>query len=301
MAFWCLRGLRVGIEPLHNEEFIGYVPDPSVVVERVNKAYRQRGTTSEDAGSGARHQDDVNTAVKGISFFATRGESIGVLGRNGSGKSTLLRMIAGAEAPTSGSIWALSKPTFLGVKPALIGYLDARQNAYLGCLALGVPKAEAILKSEEIVEWAELGPAALRPLSTYSSGQSARLSFAISTAIRSDILIIDEALSTGDIGFAEKAQQRMRDMLNDAGTVFLVSHSMSEIEKNCNRALWINDGVLVADGDAKLVSGSYKKWISLRNAGDVDGAKEQLSLSKRYYPPKRFVVEDEDTWKIRTA
>lgn len=90
-------------------------------------------------------------------------------------------------------------------------------------------------------------------------------------------------------------------MLNDAGTVFLVSHSMSEIEKNCNRALWINDGVLVADGDAKLVSGSYKKWISLRNAGDVDGAKEQLSLSKRYYPPKRFVVEDEDTWKIRTA
>ena len=301
MELWCSSDLRVGTALLHNEKFIGYVPDPSVVVQGVTKAYRQRGTNSEDAGSGARHQDNVNTAVKGISFFATRGESIGVLGRNGSGKSTLLRIIAGAESPTSGSVQALSKPTFLGVKPALLGYLDARQNAYLGCLALGVPKSQAISKSEEIVEWAELGSVALRPLSTYSSGQSARLSFAISTAIRSDILIIDEALSTGDIGFAEKAQKRMRDMLNEAGTVFLVSHSMSEIEKNCDRALWINDGMLIADGDAKLVSGSYKKWIALRNAGDVSGAKEQLSLSKRYYPPKKFVVEDEDTWKIRIA
>ena len=296
-----MKCLRAGIEPLHSEKFIGYVPDPSVVVQDVTKAYRQRGSASEDAGSGARHQDDVNIAVKGISFFATRGESIGVLGRNGSGKSTLLRIIAGAESPTSGSIRALSKPTLLGVKPALLGYLDARQNAYLGCLALGIPKEQAISKSKEIVEWAELGPVASRPLSTYSSGQSARLSFAISTAIRSDILIIDEALSTGDIGFAEKAQRRMRDMLKDAGTVFLVSHSLSEIEKNCNRAIWINDGELIADGNAKLVSGSYKKWISLRNAGNIDGAKEQIVLSKRYYPPRKFVVETEDTWKIRTA
>lgn len=257
------------------------ISDPAVVVDGVGKKYPISG-----AGRGAGRSPRLHfraeyvDALRDVSFVARKGESIGIIGRNGSGKSTLLRLIAGGEAVTSGVVYVSSQPTLLGVSPALQGWLTGEQNIYLGLLALGMTPYEAKEKIPEIVEWAELSEAAKRPMNTYSSGMGSKLSFAISTAVRPEILLVDESLSTGDAAFAAKAQERMGNLLSGAGNIFLVSHSSTMIMQNCTRTLWIHNGDLIADGETEEVTGMYREFSSKLQDHDVDKAQQFLENVK---------------------
>jgi teichoic acid transport system ATP-binding protein len=244
---------------------------PSLVVDDVHITYRvfggrKLGTSAKSGrrrfGRGREHVGSVQRveAVKGVSFVAHHGESIGIVGVNGSGKSTLLRAVAGLMPPTSGSVYVSGDPSLLGVNAVLLGDLTGERNIMIGGLALGLSKQEVEAKMDEIVDFAEIGDFVYLPMSAYSSGMAARLRFAISSASVPDILMIDEALATGDAAFREKSKARIDEVREQAGTVFLVSHSLATIQSICSRVLWIHQGRLVADGPVDEVSEQYRAF-----------------------------------------
>lgn len=256
---------------------ISYIESANVVVSGVSKRYVISQDRSDDASVvRARKQDQVVDALIDANFVVQPGESVGIIGLNGSGKSTLLSIIAGGQAPTTGQVYTASTPTLMGVAPALQGGLTGAQNIYVGCLALGMTPEEAKKQIPIIADWTELGEAINRPKSTYSSGMGARLAFAISTAIEPEILMIDEALSTGDAAFADKATKRMGELLERAGNLFLVSHSIADIEKNCQRCIWINKGRIIADGPTSEVAPKYHEWARLMGKPDKNPGYEYL-------------------------
>ena len=200
-------------------------------------------------------------------------------------------MISGGLSPTSGRILTRSQPTLMGVSPALQPNLSGQHNIFLGCLALGMSPRDAKSQIGEIAEWTELGDAIKRPMKTYSSGMSARLSFAISTAVRPEILMIDEALSTGDAAFGAKAAARMEELLERAGNLFLVSHALGEIERNCRRAIWISKGKIIADGQTDIVASQYREWAKLMGRENKEPAHEFISEMKQNYKPPLILLE----------
>lgn len=200
-------------------------------------------------------------ALRGVSFTARSGEFIGIIGRNGSGKSTLLRVLAGLEPPSSGTVMTSASPMLLGVNAALIPDLTGAENVKLGALAMGLSPQQADDIFEEVVELSALGDAIDLPMRTYSSGMGSRLKFAISLAADPSILMIDEALATGDATFAERSKRAMDGMLEKAGTVFLVNHAAQTIENMCSRAIWMERGQVVLDGDAVEVARKYR-WFA---------------------------------------
>ena len=203
-------------------------------------------------------------AVRGITFAAKHGEAIGIIGVNGSGKSTLLRAIAGLIPPVSGTVHVAGNPALLGVNAVLMKNLSGARNIMIGALALGLSRKEVKERFDDIVDFAEIGEFVNLPMKSYSSGMGARLRFAISANAVPDILMIDEALATGDAGFRAKSKAKMDEIRESAGTVFLVSHSLATIQAMCTRVLWIHEGELVMDGDPKQVCGSYKKFVADR-------------------------------------
>lgn len=205
-------------------------------------------------------------AVKDVSFVAYRGESIGLVGRNGSGKSTLLRAVAGLIPPTNGEIYVNGRAALLGVNAVLMRKLSGARNIMIGGQALGLSKAEVRERYDEIVEFADIGEFINLPMSAYSSGMAARLRFAISTAAVPDILVVDEALSTGDAQFRARANERIQQIRQSAGTVFMVSHNNNTIKQQCSRALWMDDGHLVMDGPAAEVVEAYSAKYGARAA-----------------------------------
>lgn len=239
-------------------------PDPTIVVDNVVKTYAISRGGSEDLKNSRmlRGRQKVE-ALKGVSMVVSPGESVGIMGLNGSGKSTLLRLISGGEEPTTGRILVKSRPTLMGVAPALQRDLTGEQNIYLGCLALGMSPAEAREQIGIIAEWTELGEAIHRPMGTYSSGMGARLNFAISTSVNPEILLVDEALSTGDAAFGAKAEQRIGEVIDKAGNLLLVSHDIGTIEKLCDRAVWIHKGEVIEDGPMEDISPLYHEWARL--------------------------------------
>jgi teichoic acid transport system ATP-binding protein len=236
-----------------------------VVIDRVHFTYRIVGSRRGGAPAALRRallrenapgQRSVH-AVRGVSFTAYRGEAIGVIGPNGSGKSTLLRGIAGLMAPSSGAVWTHGQASLLGVSAAMMPQMSGDQNIMLGCLALGMTPAEIIESYNDICEFAGIGEFVHLPMSTYSSGMAARLRFAIAAARAPDILLIDEALATGDARFRRRSEKRILELRAHAGTVFLVSHGLGIIRQTCTRAIWLENGKIVLDGDAQTVVDAY--------------------------------------------
>jgi teichoic acid transport system ATP-binding protein len=197
-------------------------------------------------------------AVQGVDLVARQGESVGLIGRNGSGKSTLLQALAGLLPPSDGEVFARSQPSLLGVSAALQPAVSGRRNILVGGLALGMSREEIERRMEDIIEWTGLEDFIDLPIRTYSSGMRARLHFAIATAVEPEILLVDEALSVGDEVFKERSQERVNELLEDAGTVFICSHSMSTIKDMCNRVIWLDQGRIEADGEPDEVIGAYR-------------------------------------------
>ncbi|WP_062077151.1 ABC transporter ATP-binding protein [Demequina globuliformis] len=235
---------------------------PTVVANDVHIHYKTfaSGKAAQNSRNLLRRQRGVRVvkAVRGVSFVAREGESIGVIGHNGSGKSTLMRAIAGLQAPAKGTIYASSRPALLGVNAALLGELSGQKNVILGSLALGHSMAEAEETYKDIVDFSGLGEFIDMPMKTYSSGMSARLRFSIAVSRDHRILLVDEALAVGDKEFRAKSEARIRELREQAGTVFLVSHSMGSIRDTCNRVLWIDHGELKMDGPPEDVIEAYK-------------------------------------------
>jgi teichoic acid transport system ATP-binding protein len=241
---------------------------PTVIVDDVHVTYRvyASGRPAKEASflrkraTSMRRLREVH-AVRGISFTAHEGEAIGVIGSNGSGKSTLLRTIAGLTPPTKGAVWAETEPTLLGVNAALINDLSGERNIVLGGLALGMTPDEVKEKYDSIAEFAAIGEFLDLPMRTYSSGMAARLRFAIAASVTHRVLLIDEALAVGDAKFQRRSEQRIRELRGEAGTVFLVSHSLKSVLDTCERALWIDKGILRLDGPAGEVVEAYQASV----------------------------------------
>jgi teichoic acid transport system ATP-binding protein len=225
-------------------------------------AYRNAQSKLREVVEGSKKTRSAVTeihAVRGISLVAHHGESIGIVGRNGAGKSTLLRALAGLIPPSKGKVYVDAQPSLLGVSAALMPTMTGEKNIMLGCLALGLTFEQAQEKFDEIVEFSGIGEFVYLPMNAYSSGMQARLRFAISAAIVPDILMVDEALATGDREFRKKSEKKFREIRDQAGTLFLVSHNPGSIEDHCDRAVWIEQGKIIADGDARDVMKEYIK------------------------------------------
>jgi teichoic acid transport system ATP-binding protein len=224
-----------------------------VVIDDLHVTYRVyedvRPTLRRFVANGFRPRPHVRVeAVRGISLTVMPGESVGILGRNGSGKSTLMAALAGLLPAERGSVLATSQPVLLAVGSAMQGELSGRRNIVIGASALGVTKAETLRRIEEIIDFTGLRHAIDRPLKTYSSGMAARLQFGIASSVRPEILLLDEALSTGDAEFAQRSEARINEIIGDAGTVFVVSHSPDELRRLTRRGVWIDAGRIVFDG-----------------------------------------------------
>jgi teichoic acid transport system ATP-binding protein len=249
---------------------------PTVVVDGVHVVYRVHRPGTPGSGSPVAALRRILTgkrapairevhAIKGVSFAAYRGEAIGLIGSNGSGKSTLLRAIAGLLPVQRGAIYTLGQPSLLGVNAALMNDLSGERNVVLGCLAMGMTRAEVREATDEIIEFSGIndrGDFSSLPMRTYSSGMAARLRFAIAATKRHDVLLIDEALATGDARFRRRSEERVRQLRADAGTVFLVSHSIGSIRDTCERTLWLESGVLRADGPTDDVIAEYDQFMN---------------------------------------
>ncbi|MFG3304250.1 ABC transporter ATP-binding protein [Streptomyces wuyuanensis] len=247
---------------------------PTVVVDDVHITYRVNGgKTGRGAATAAlsrilsrRPRKDGGRevhAVRGVSFVACKGEAIGLIGSNGSGKSTLLKAIAGLLPTAAGRIHTHGQPSLLGVNAALMGDLTGERNVVLGGLAMGMTRDEIHARYDGIVAFSGIndkGDFISLPMRTYSSGMGARLRFSIAAAKSHDVLLIDEALATGDAAFQRRSQERIAELREEAGTVFLVSHSNSAITTTCDRALWLESGTLRMDGPAKEVVAAYEAF-----------------------------------------
>jgi teichoic acid transport system ATP-binding protein len=243
--------------------------EPTVILDDVSMTYRiysdRRPSMRQLVAQGFKSRDFREIkAVRDVSFTAYTGEVIGIVGRNGSGKSTLLRGMAGLQPVNKGTIHAVSDPVLLGVGAALQQNLSGRRNIELGGLALGLSKAEVEQRVDEIAEFAGLEDFLDVPLKAYSSGMRARLHFSVATAVKPHILLVDEALAVGDEDFKEKSGDRIRELQASAGTVFIVSHSLGQIQEMCNRALWIETGKVRKDGEPKKVIRTYKDFVEQR-------------------------------------
>lgn len=231
------------------------------------------------ASAGRRRRFREVHAITDVSFTAYAGEVIGVIGANGSGKTTLMRAIAGLLPVNEGAVYARATPMLLGVGAVLNKALSGRRNIILGGLALGMSKQQILEREKEIIKFAGIGEAIDWPMKTYSSGMSARLQFAVSAAVRPEILIIDEALAVGDRDFKKKSRKRMEELRQTAGTVFLVSHSMQDIRQSCTRAMWLHEGRLMKDGPPEEVIAAYES---------TDTRKEE-KLEKTKRKARRFM------------
>jgi teichoic acid transport system ATP-binding protein len=260
-------------EIVQPEVVIDPTRDPIVIVDGLHILYRVYGAGG-DKGSAAtalmrvvRRQNRPQTkeihAVRGVSFIAYRGDAIGIIGTNGSGKSTLLKAIAGLLPPHSGGVYTDGQPSLLGVSAALMRELTGERNIVLGCLAMGLTPQETREKYDEIVKFADLKPGFIQyPMRTYSSGMGARLRFAIAAARTHDVLLIDEALATGDAKFKRRSKAKIEELRKDAGAVFLVAHNLDVIEETCNRVIWLDDGQIRMDGSPKAVISAYTEATS---------------------------------------
>ena len=216
-----------------------------------------------------RHQFPTHRALSGVNISIERGEKVAIIGRNGAGKSTLLKLLTGLSRPTEGSLHVNGQiqalfDLGLGFHPEFSG----RENILSALAYNGLPKAAERAAIEDIITFCELGEYLDQPVSTYSSGMRARLFFAVATAIIPDVLIVDEVLSVGDAYFSARAAQRVRNLTSGGCTLLLVSHSSAQILQFCDRAIWIDQGRVRADGPALEIVKSYEAHIRRLQHGE---------------------------------
>ena len=226
-------------------------------------------------------------ALNGITFDVKKGECVGIIGTNGSGKSTLLKILTGVLNPSGGTYEVNGKiSALLELGAGFNMEYTGIENIYLNGTMMGFSDKEMDRKLEAIVDFAEIGEFINQPVKTYSSGMFARLAFAVAINVEPDILIVDEALSVGDIFFQAKCYQKFNEFKEKGKTILFVSHDMSSILKYCDRCLLIDKGNQVSLGKTSKVVDIYKKILVNQYAGDEENKKETLEETDSIHSDK---------------
>lgn len=235
-------------------------------VEHLSKAYKLYDKKSDRvrevlSTSGKQYYTPF-FALKDVSFSIKRGETVGIVGANGSGKSTLLKILAGVSAPTEGSVFINGKVSaLLELGAGFNAEYTGLENIALNGTMMGYSKVEMEQRREGIIHFADIGEYINQPVKNYSSGMFARLAFAVAISVEPEILIVDEALSVGDMRFQIKCMDRMKRMMEGGTTILYVSHDTSSIRRFCERALWINNGALAAAGEVNSIADMYEDYL----------------------------------------
>jgi len=221
-------------------------------------------------GRGKKHTR-VISALSDVNLDIHYGAVLGIIGSNGAGKSTLMRVISGIVPPSQGRVEVYGSVSTLlalgvGFNPSMTG----RDNVYLGGLAAGMSREEIDRDFDAIADFSELGEAIDAPMRTYSSGMYARLAFSVAAVVEPDILIIDEALSTGDAKFKEKSLNRIKELRTADRALILVSHALATIEDICNEVIWLNKGKLMMRGNPVEVITAYREFVNARKSASSD-------------------------------
>lgn len=226
-------------------------------------------------GKGRQAYFDEFWALRDVSFDVRRGETVGIIGRNGSGKSTLLQMVCGTLNPTEGEIEVHGRIAALlelgaGFNPEFTG----EENVYLSGLLYGIAESELRKRFQSIVEFADIGAFVNQPVKTYSSGMYVRLAFAVAAHVDADTLVIDEALSVGDVRFTQKCMRYLREFQKH-GTLLFVSHDAGAVTNLCDRAIWLDKGKMVMDGSARDV---VERYLAEQHAADRASLGETVTV-----------------------
>ena len=238
--------------------------EPAIEVKDVHVRYRSMKSFSLRKSLGQiRQRRDSYEALRGVSFTVPKGKIIGIIGKNGSGKSTLLKTIAGVFSPDEGTIDTFGNRLSLlaigiGFQTTLSGY----ENIFLPGLLLGFTEKEIRARLPEIIEFSELGDFIYKPVQTYSSGMHSKLAFSITAFLDTEIILIDEVLSVGDMSFREKSYAKMKEIISHKDkTVMIVSHSNASILELCDDVLWIHEGLVKEYGPAAEVVENYEGFM----------------------------------------
>ena len=277
--------------------------DTIIKVEHISKVYRlyskPMDRLKEILGFGGSKRYKESYALKDISFEVRKGECVGIIGTNGSGKSTLLKIITGVLSQTSGDIYVGGKVSALlelgaGFNPEYTGI----ENIYLNGTMMKYSDEEIAAKLDDIVNFADIGEYIDQPVKTYSSGMFARLAFAVAINVEPDILVVDEALSVGDVFFQNKCFRKFEELRSKGVTILFVSHDIESVKAMTSRVLWIEQGIQKMFGDKLEVCNAYLKTLLLENntlASETDVS------GKQQYQVKKFELGNYPWIKNRTG
>lgn len=266
----------------------------AIDVKNVNKTYKLYDKPSlrvkEALSITGKKYHKKYEALRDITFQVEKGEMLGIIGKNGAGKSTLLKIITGVLTPTSGTVNINGKISALlelgaGFNPEYTGI----ENIYLNGSMIGFTKEEMDAKLDDILTFADIGEFVHQRVKTYSSGMFARLAFAVAINVEPDILIVDEALSVGDVFFQAKCYKKLEDLKNSGKTILFVTHDMGSVIRYCNRAILINDGVIAAEGRPDKIVDLYKKVL----VGQFDRKSDDEKEDKK----KKYNLQQGEDWK----
>ena len=238
----------------------------AITVKNLHITYRGLKKTSIRASwKNFGNKVELFQALKGVSFEVEEGKILGIIGKNGSGKSTMLKAIGGIFSPDKGSINLHGHTiSLLSIGVGFNKKLTGKENIYLSGMLLGFSEEQIAAKEKEIIEFADIGDFLNKPVKTYSSGMYSKLAFAITAILETDIMLIDEVLSVGDVQFQKKSYNKMKELISDeARTVIIVSHSLETIEELCDEVLWLHDGEIKMIGSAKEVIPKYKEFMKI--------------------------------------
>lgn len=229
-------------------------------ISKVYKLYQNAGERLKDFIFAKSYGKDFY-ALKDLSFQVEKGDIVGLVGLNGSGKSTLAEILGGLIVPTQGSIRIRGTPTVVAISAGLNNQLTGMENIELKGLMTGLTMKQIQAIKEDIVAFADIGEHIYQPVKTYSSGMKARLGFAVSVNILSDILIIDEALSVGDPTFMQKCLDKMQEFRESGRTIFFVSHSLEQMKQFCRKVIWLEYGRMRAFGTVREIIPEYYRFV----------------------------------------
>ncbi len=284
---------------MNNNEFL-----PIVCVENLVKIYKLYNNSSDRFKEAIlpfgkkRHTDFY--ALNNISLTINRGETVGIIGRNGSGKSTLLKVITGVLSQSSGDVFVNGKISALlelgaGFNPEFTG----RENIYMNGIINGFSKEEISAKIDSIINFADIGDFIDQPVKIYSSGMFARLGFAVAINVDPDVLIVDEALSVGDMSFQLKCFKKFNEFKEKGKTIIFVSHDLASVLKICDRAILLSDGAVVYDGNTGEAINKYKELLAGNISKDINYKKEVLNDLYRNHMNNNKEMSDYGNYKAK--
>lgn len=249
----------------------------AIKVENVTKIYKLYDKPSDrlKESLGLTHKKCYveHYALDQVNIEVRRGETVGIIGTNGSGKSTILKIITGVLNPTSGNIVINGRiSALLELGAGFNMEYTGIENIYLNGTMIGFSKEEIDAKLQDILDFADIGDFINQPVKTYSSGMFVRLAFAVAINIEPEILIVDEALSVGDVFFQAKCYRKFEEFKEQGKTILFVSHDLSSISKYCDRVVLLNKGKKLAEGEPKEIVDLYKKILT--NADELESAAE---------------------------